>query len=188
MKKWIIYFYAVLCLSVFILPVKAFAEGGQINCWLLWGDQPVKDGSIEICRAGEPVPEGYRLGPEFGGGIVAGEDTPSSAFALWMSEKARPGEVKIIDSNGLACFTDLKPGLYLIRQFQESSKFLPVDPYIACIPDDLIQVDTYPAVYPRSQTPKTGQCPEIFFGAMGIAVAVTGLIFFIKEEKMRNNL
>ena len=178
-----ILFTAILYALCLVIQVKASEPEGQINCWLLWGEKSVDDGSLQIYRAGDPVPEGYRLYPEFGGGIVAGEDVPSSTFALWMSEKAGPGEEIGVGINGLVTFKNLKPGLYLIRQCRESEHFLPIAPYIACVPEERIPVDTYPEVFPREGLPKTAQYPEIYLAALGISVAVTGLLLCFQEKR-----
>ena len=158
---------------------------GKINCWLQWGEESSKEGSLEICQVGDSVPEGYRLKQEFGGGIIAGEEIPSEAFALWISKKAGKGMEHEPDRNGLVCFDDLKPGIYLIRQGRESKIFLPIAPYLACVSQELSVIDTYPVILPRSSIPRTGQYSEVYFGTLGIAVALTGIFiyFWVKSEK-----
>ena len=83
----------MLCMGISVFLICAMSVGmsaqevkGKINCWLQWGEEAVREGSLEICRIGDPDPEGYRLLPEFGGGIIAGEEIPSEAFALWISK------------------------------------------------------------------------------------------------------
>lgn len=172
-------------LSAMSLGIHAEGIRGKINCWLQWGEEAVRDGTLEICRVGDPTPEGYRLDQAFGGGIVAGEEIPSEAFALWMSKKVGIGTERSPDRNGLIQFDDLEPGLYLISQRKESENFLPVAPYLACVSQELTTIDTYPVVLPRSSIPRTAQYEEVYYGTLGIAVTLTGIFycFWQKSEK-----
>lgn len=177
----------MLILLITAIPLYGYAQGitGKINCWLQWGEDPVREGSLEICRIGDPVEEGYCLLPEFGGGIVAGEEIPSEAFALWISQKASGGMERKPDRNGLVSFEDLEPGIYLIRQRVESDSYYPISPYLACVSQELSVIDTFPVITPRADLPRTGQYEEVYLGSLGIAVTLTGIFsfFYLKSEK-----
>ena len=177
----------ILLLLITAMPLHGRAQGttGKINCWLQWGEDPVREGSLEICRIGDPGEEGYSLLPEFGGGIVAGEEIPSEAFALWISQKASEGLEQEPDRNGLVCFENLNPGIYLIRQHMESNSYYPISPYLACISQELSVIDTFPVITPRADIPRTGQYEEVYLGSLGIAVTLTGIFscFYLKSEK-----
>ena len=178
---------ALLIGTIFSLaiPISAESAMGEICCWLSFGEEAVTDGALEICRAGEPVPEGYRLGPEFGGGIIAGEDVPSAAFARWMSEKAEQGTVVKVNRNGLVRFRDLEPGMYLIRQAEGFRDYYSVEPYFACVSEELLLIDTYPELIPKSSGPRTDQYSEVYTASMGIAFALTGLSLFMEVKKRK---
>lgn len=163
--------------------VRAEETRGEIACWLQFGEEPVRDGGLELIRAGDPVPEGFRLGEEFGGGIIAGEDIPSAAFAQWMSQKAGPGLEQEPDRLGRVRFRDLEPGIYLIRQGRESRDYCDIEPYLACVSPELSTVDTYPAVLPKSTIPRTAEAPEIYAATLGIALTLTGLFICLDREK-----
>ena len=171
-----------LCL---VIPVSAESDMGEICCWLSFGEEPVTDGSLEICRAGDPVPEGYRLESEFGGGIIAGEDVPSAAFARWMSEKAGAGQVVRVNRNGLARFRDLEPGMYLIRQKEGFQNYYSIEPYLACVSEELLLIDTYPELIPKSGLPRTAQFSELYTASMGVAFALTGLSCVMEARKRK---
>ena len=182
----------MLCAGILIflitaIPLQGRAQGvtGKINCWLQWGEDPVKEGSLEICRIGDPVEDGYCLLPEFGGGIVAGEEIPSEAFALWISQRSAGGMEQQPDRNGLVCFDDLEPGIYLIRQGLDSNSYYPISPYLVCVSRELSVIDTFPVITPRAEIPRTGQFEEVYLGSLGIAVTLTGIFFYfyLKSEK-----
>lgn len=174
-KKWML-----ACLALVLtagISGKAAAEEpyGELLVWMRNDQVMVTEGSLDLYQVGEPVPEGYRLGEEFGGGIVAAGDILSSAFAQWMGEKTGPGYEKAVDRNGLVRFEGLEPGLYLIRQKRESQYFEPIDPFLACISPELSRVDTYPGLVLRRPSPKTGQGPELYLGLAGICLSISML-------------
>ena len=184
-KKIVLMLAAVILLTAAGFPARAEGETGEILVWLRDGEQIVTGGSLEIYRAGDPVPEGWLLGPEFGGGIVAGEDVLSGEFARWMAEKAGPGFLALPDGNGMVWFEGLEPGIYLIRQTQCPKGYQPVEPYLACITEELLRVDTYPKLRPETKTPKTAQNGDIYFAALGLSGALSGLAFFSERKKSR---
>ena len=183
LKKMMLGGLAAVLLTFSALGVSAEEiPEGQIYCWLQFGEETVSDGSLEIYRAGDPVPEGYRLGKEFGGGIISGEDIPSAAFARWMCEKAGPGIQQAPERSGLVKFRGLTPGIYLIRQAEEGTDYYPIEPYLACVTEEMPQVDTYPEVLPRNSLPRTAQYSGVYMGTMGIVLALTGLFFCLRLE------
>ena len=175
----------IFMFTVLSAAVQAQGVSGTINCWLQWGENPVREGSLEICRIGDPVEEGYCLLPEFGSGIVAGEEIPSEAFALWISQKAAGGREQEPDRNGLVRFDDLEPGIYLVRQSRESESYYPISPYLACVSPELSLIDTFPVITLKGDLPRTGQYEEVYLGSLGIAVTLTGIFscFYLKSEK-----
>ena len=158
---------------------------GEILVWIQQGEEMFSGGSLEIYRAGTPVPEGYVLGGEFGGGIVAGEDIPSRAFAQWMAERAGPGILCKVGRNGLCRFEDLEPGMYLIRQGEQSDEYKPIDPFLACVSQELRRVDTYPKVEGRNPNPKTGQSYITYLAVISASGAIAGLTFVGESLKKK---
>lgn len=187
MMKKVICVFAVLFL---LSGVQAYGEQaeGEILVWLRDGEKMITDGSLEIYKAGDPVPEGYLLGPEFGGGIIAGEDVLSGDFALWMAEKAGPGIIGIPDGNGMIWFDGLEPGMYLIRQGRCPEGYEPVDPYLACINEELSRVDTYPKLRKLARPPKTSQSSQVYLGVLGTVIALTGLLYCRDLKKQGENI
>ena len=174
----------LICAGLILLSLGSLraeaADTGDVLVWLSFGENPVTDGSLEVCRAGDPVPEGYLLEDAYGGGIIAGADVPSPSFALWMSEKAGPGEIYRPDRKGLVRIGGLEPGLYLIRQAEESCCYLPIKPFLVCVTEELVQVDTYPEILPRNDLPKTAQGVDAYLGALGLSLALSGLLYWFK--------
>lgn len=187
LKKLICAGAAVLILGAGAICASAAENQGEILVWMRCGEKVVTDGSLEIYRAGDPVPEGYLLGEEFGGGVIAGVDIPSPAFALWMSERAGPGTIGHVDEEGLVRFPNLEPGMYLIRQGEPSENYIPIEPFLACVSEELSRVDTYPEVLPEERIPKTAESPETYLGVLGICGALTGLIYALDPRRSRKN-
>ncbi len=185
LKKVICAGAAALLLAAGTVTARATENPGEILVWMRCGENMVTGGTLEIYRAGEPVPEGYLLGEEFGGGVIAGADIPSSAFALWMSERAGPGEVRSVDENGMVWFEDLEPGMYLIRQGETEPGYQPIEPYLACVSEELSRVDTYPEILPAEYIPRTAESPDPYLGALGISAALTGIIYTIEAGKQK---
>lgn len=184
MLKKVICTWAVLIFLIgAALTAGAEEFSGEVLVWLRDGEKVITDGSLEIYHAGDPVPEGYLLGPEFGGGIIAGADVPSGEFAHWMADRAGPGILGIPDGNGMIWFKGLAPGMYLIRQGQAAEGYLPVEPYLACVSEELCRVDTYPKLRRQQDLPKTGQRPDAYLGILGSVSAMTGLIFWLQRRK-----
>lgn len=163
-------------------------NNGEIRVNLRDGELVVTDGSVDLYLAGLPVPEGYLLGQEFGGGIIAGEDTVSAEFAQWMAERAGIGMRRTADAQGVVRFTDLEPGLYLIRQVEPSQGYLPMKPMLACVSEEIDIVDTYPRLKSAYNLPRTAEAPDLYMGALGLAFAITGVIFWEEARKLDQNL
>ena len=164
--------------------VRATDNSGEIRVNLRNGDLAVTDGSVDLYLAGLPVPEGYLLGQEFGGGIIAGEDVVSADFAQWMAARASTGMRRTADDQGVVRFMGLEPGLYLIRQVEPCRGCLPFKPMLACISEGIDIVDTYPKLRSSGSLPNTAQAPDLYIGALGLAFAITGVIFWEEARKM----
>lgn len=167
--------------------VRATDNSGEIRVNLRDGDLVVTDGSVDLYLAGLPVPEGYLLGQEFGGGIIAGEDVVSADFAQWMAARAGIGMRRTADAQGVVRFTGLEPGLYLIRQVEPCQGYLPIKPMLACVSEEIDIVDTYPKLKFSGSLPNTAQAPDLYVGALGLAFAITGVIFWEEARKMDQN-
>ena len=181
----------VLCaLGILVLlfgaapQVQATDNSGEIRVNLRDGELVVTDGSMEVYLAGQPVPEGYLLGQEFGGGIIAGEDVPSPDFAQWMAARAGTGMIRTADEQGVVRFTGLEPGLYLVRQCEPSQGYFSISPYLACITEEINIVDTYPKLKSTGSLPRTSEASDLYIGALGLAFGLTGVIFWEEARRM----
>ena len=147
------------------------------------GDRPVTTGTVELCRVGEILEDGFLLGEEFGGGFIALEDVPSPEFAFWMSRKAGVGLVEPVNSRGMVRYPAAEPGLYLIRQRQPAEGYYGFRPYLVTVTGEMTLVDTYPVMERLADNPRTKEPKEPYLAALGVAVTFTGFLFWDEARR-----
>ena len=79
--------------------------------------KPPADSAVTLYHAGVEADGGYWLDDVYGGGLVRWGDLPSLTLASWLAEhEAAEGTTVPFDAEGSATFSNLSPGLYLIKQ------------------------------------------------------------------------
>lgn len=169
-------------LAVMVLPwlglrVMAAEETGSIRVTMEWQERAV-GGAVTLYRVGEPIPEGYRLAEEFGGGIVRQADAQSPYLAQWLAEMdGGQGISRVLDDRGSAEFSRLEQGLYLLVQTQTEEGFQAVKPFLIELPcQGQWNVQAYPKTQEISTAPPaTGQNPVPVLGGIGMVLSSIGL-------------
>lgn len=144
-----------------------------------------QEGEIALFHVGTPVSGGYRLGNNYGGGLIKTEDVHSPRLAQWLMESADEGRYRILDADGTAEFSRLEEGLYLLIQTETGNGFYPIQPFLITIPyGNEWHVQANPKVEPLvPEIPRTGQNPELFIGLAGMVLSGCGLV--ISHRKFR---
>ena len=165
---------AVMLLPLLGLRTMAAEETGSIRVTMQRGEKTVS-GAVTLYRVGEPIPEGYRLAADFGGGIVRQEDAQSPYLAQWLAEMAGQQGMSRSLEDGTAEFTRLEPGLYLLVQTETEDGYLAVKPFLVELP---CQGQWNVHAYPKNQAaelPATGQSPLPILGGIGMVLSSVGL-------------
>ena len=114
-------------------------QTGSITVQIVCKGEAVSGGSITIFRVAS-LDEALRFQPveEFADVKVDLNEKLSAAKIRTLAEFAEARKVKgqtvSIGSDGRAGFSDLKTGLYLVMQQEESEGYLPIKPFVVSIP------------------------------------------------------
>lgn len=190
----------LLALLLLALPrVSAAEETGSISVRMTHGGQAVPGGSITLYRVAAPGDDWqYVPAPEFADCSTDLNGVLSPADAERLSGHAAgngiPGQTLELGADGLAVFSPLEPGLYLLVQRESGSGFLPVKPFLVGVPQQLggalcYQVDASPKCAPEPDAPgspglpQTGQLrwPVPLMTALGLFFLAGGLLLYRKE-------
>ena len=190
----------LLALLLLALPrVSAAEETGSISVRMTHGGQAVPGGSITLYRVAAPGDEWqYVPAPEFADCSTDLNGVLSPADAEHLSghaaENGIPGQTLELGADGLAVFSPLEPGLYLLVQRESGSGFLPVKPFLVGVPQQsggalCYQVDASPKCAPEPDAPgspglpQTGQLrwPVPLMTALGLFFLAGGLLLYRKE-------
>ena len=183
MFKKILLTLAVL-VSLGCLEARALGNlSSDILVTLREGERTVNTGSVELCRTGDLTEDGFLLNQELGGGLVNFQDASSADLALFLSRKAQIGLVETVDSHGLARFSGMEPGLYLVRQKKASEGYYSFRPYFVTVTGEMTLVDTYPVMEPLEGTPRTAESPRPYLAALAGAITFAGAIFWDQARR-----
>ena len=172
--------YILLLMWTLSFGAAAAEQEGSLWVKLDVGDLPVINGAFTAYRVGVPISDGYRIEESYGGGFVREEDATSPHLAQWLTAVEEPrGTTILLDVDGNAVFTDLLPGLYLLKQTERTDGFYPIQPLLLTVPvegnqDISIHLEPLPIV---ADAPPTGQDLAPWLGLAGLAVSVAGLVF-----------
>ena len=101
------------------------------------------------------------------------------SLASWLAEhEAAEGTTVPFDAEGSALFSNLSPGLYLIRQTGVSTGNDAIPPFVIELPyEDIWEITVRPQTMTADQSPPpTGQEPAPIVAAVVLAASGTGLL------------
>ena len=168
------------------IPVSAAEGNGAVRISMDYGENVTGGGEVALYYVAEPLDAGYRLGEAYGGGIIRKEDACSPELAFWLADRESAGGVcRKLDPQGMAEFTGLEEGLYLVIQTAAPQGWYCAAPFLVPVPlDGQWEVLAYPkSSVLLTESPRTGQRPAPLFAAMGLVLSGTGLYFCL--EKLR---
>lgn len=181
------------------LSASAAQMTGSIRISMDTGELPVLNGALAVHAVGTPVTEGYRIGKDFGGGIVKGDDALSPQLARWLAEMAEEGGTSLLlDADGNVTFSNLEQGLYLVTQTEKMDGFYALEPFLLTIPMEgrwQLQVNPLPEpiitelVLPDN--PATGEGPMLILGILGMLLSGIGLLLCAlarRKDVQRNDM
>lgn len=173
-RKLVCVFITIILLLELGIKSGAVGETGSI-CVNLRFDS----GAVTLYKVGSPISGGYMLKQEFGGGVLSKNDIFSSVLAQWLTEQVESeGWTLPADEQGLAEFSRLEEGLYLLVQNQATDGYYPFLPFLVELPYEgqwHIQANPKIEVYPTEQ-PQTGQSMEPYYWMIAMAVSGVGLM------------
>ena len=150
--------------------------------------KPPADSAVTLYHAGVEADGGYWLDDVYGGGLVRWGDLPSLTLASWLAEhEAAEGTTVPFDAEGSATFSNLSPGLYLIKQTGISAGNDAIPPFVIELPyEDIWEI----TVRPQSMTgvqepPPTGQEPMPIIAALVLVVSGMGLLGVAAHTKRK---
>ena len=154
----------VLMAVCFLLPVTANAAEGEIRV------RTERACQISVTMVAKPEGTDYRLLDTYGGGLLAFDDTLSSDLAAWLTNKTQNAEGKETEQ-GIAVFSGLEEGLYLVTHTGGENPFLP---FLVCIPWDgamwQVEVTPFPEEMPQTGDEIAGSVMLLFSSASGLLV------------------
>lgn len=185
---------AVLVLSLG-LTARAAETSGSIRISMNTGELPVTNGAVTLYAVGKPVTEGYRIGEDFGGGIVRQGDAMSPQLARWLAEMAESGGTRmLLDADGNAAFLEVEAGLYLVMQTERTDGFYPVEPFLLTVPLGQrwhLQVNPEPEPIVTdlilTENPATGEGPLLHLSILGMLLSGLGLCWCAAEARKRKS-
>ena len=170
---------AVLLVAV-TQPALAVGELGSIR---VTAEPGMAGSTLMLSYVGILWAEGLQLMPEFGGGYVTREDMHSGELAQWLQEQAWEGLERTVDEEGVAMFTGLPEGVYLLYQRTGS-----MDPVLLRLPEEdgswMAQIRV--TLDPQYEVPATGQPVTPVLAAMGMVLSAFGIgIWYESWHKRR---
>lgn len=141
--------------------------------------KPLADSAVTLYHAGVEADGGYWLDDVYGGGLVRWGDLPSLTLASWLAEhEAAEGTTVPFDAEGSATFSNLSPGLYLIKQTGISAGNDTIPPFVIELPyEDIWEITVRPQSMTGAQEPPpTGQEPTPIIAALVLVVSGMGLL------------
>lgn len=150
--------------------------------------KPPADSAVTLYHAGVEADGGYWLDDVYGGGLVRWGDLPSLTLASWLAEhEAAEGTTVPFDAEGSATFSNLSPGLYLIKQTGISAGNDAIPPFVIELPyEDIWEITVRPQLMTGAQEPPpTGQEPTPIIAALVLVVSGMGLLGVAAHTKRK---
>ncbi len=174
-RKGVVAILSAMLVLRLVIPAAAAGEQGTIR---VTTEPGLADSSILLCCVGQIHAGGLQLNEDFGGGYVAGQDMQTRTLVNWLEELAENGTVKQFDQDGIAMFTGLAEGVYLLVQKQGAPGYYAMEPMLVSLPerDGSWLVQAYPKIQQKPYDgPKTGQPMAPVLGAMGMVLSSLGM-------------
>ena len=167
----------ILAAVVLLLALPVSAEG-ELGAVRVTTAAEMEGSRLRLSYVGILTDTGLQLMPEFGGGVVKGQDLQIRELASWLEGLAAEGLEKQIGKDGTAMFTGLPEGVYLLTQPEPAKDYYPIAPVLILLPEEdgswLAQVS--PKLEKRPYGPPvTGQSAAPVLGALGMAVSGLGM-------------
>lgn len=153
--------------------------------------KPPADSAVTLYHAGVEADGGYWLDEVYGGGLIRWGDLPSLSLASWLTEhEAAEGITVPFDADGSALFSNLSPGLYLIKQTGVSTENDAIPPFVIELPyEDIWEITVRPQMATAGQEPPpTGQEPAPVIAAVVLAVSGMGLLGMVVCPKRKRTM
>ena len=136
LRKWICLWCVLTVVMVAAGTGKGAEMTGTIRIIPQWCGTAVAGGRISLQNVGTVDGEKIYLTDGLANWSVEAEELKSGSWIRWISEKSdgkmivgRAGE------EGGAVFTDLEPGVYLVRQLETEGAFFPFSPFFLTVPE-----------------------------------------------------
>ncbi|MEI3092396.1 MAG: hypothetical protein V8T48_00315 [Oscillospiraceae bacterium] len=154
--------------------------------------KPPADSAVTLYHAGVEADGGYWLDDVYGGGLVRWGDLPSLTLASWLAEhEAAEGTTVPFDAEGSATFSNLSPGLYLIKQTGISAGNDAIPPFVIELPyEDIWEITVSTTVDDSvglQKLPPTGQEPTPIIAALVLVVSGMGLLGVAANTKRKRD-
>lgn len=167
MKKGLAYL-ALLAVFIFVpLSVRGAEESGSLRIRMQYEDRAVSGGVVSLYYVGQWTHEGFSFaGPFAKCGLDVEDLQPETAAALaaFASERDIPGQSQTVGDSGTVLFTDLEEGLYLAVQSDAAPGYLPMNPFLIQMPQEvngsnIHHIEARPKLTPED-SPKDPQLPQ----------------------------
>ena len=180
--------FALLAVGLLLggaIPAYA-AQTGSIR--VIPETKPPVESAVTLYHAGVEADGGYWLDEVYGGGLVRWGDLPSLTLASWLAEhQAAEGTTVPFDAEGSATFSNLSPGLYLIKQTGISAGNDAIPPFVIELTyEDIWEITVRPQSMTGAQEPPpTGQEPTPIIAALVLVVSGMGLLGVAAHTKRK---
>lgn len=168
------------------LVLTAFARGtGSLTVLPLCGSREVPGGVVTVYYIGEPVSGGFRLTGKLSHNVLPEKDALSEEFLQWILKRLPGNGISApVTENRGAVFSDLKPGLYLVKQTGAAPGYSCFRPFLLPVPlGEQWDIAANPKVTQEDDIPETGDDFSPVFGMFGMLFSLLG--FGILEKKRR---
>lgn len=181
MRKGLMYL-ALLAVLIFVpLSARGAEESGSLRIRMQYEDRNVSGGVITLYSVGRWTHEGFSFaGPFAKCGLDVEDLQPETAAALaaFASEREIPGQSQAVSNSGTVLFADLEEGLYLAVQTGVAPGYLPMNPFLIRIPQEIngskiYHIEARPKLTPED-SPKDPQLPQTGQLKWPVPVLLTG--------------
>ncbi len=199
-----------LLISLLTVPVLAhdvpdLSRTGSITVRMHKNETPVPGGTLTAYRVGQIQQNDgnyvFVLTEAFAASGLSLEDPEAQALAAYAAQNGPTGTAQTVSAEGIAKFTQLELGLYLMIQTEPAPGYSPVAPFLVSLPYtregvyvydvdavpklELEPVPTEPIKPLEPTLPQTGQLnwPVPVLAVAGLTLLVLGIVLYGKGKK-----